>query len=144
MRIAWSETLGYAPVDPEVRAITREAARAFADFGCEVEEGDPGWADPASFHRVASMVGAAARFLDRAIEHPDWIEPSMAWQIHAGSRYSAIEYAKARPGQDKEATTLMKRASPRRSNWTTPETFANSVSSEPRPTLRPGLKRVPR
>src|SRR5439155_15259794 len=53
------------------------------------------------FHRVASMVGAAARFLDRAIEHPDWIEPSMAWQIHAGSRYSAIEYAKARQARSR-------------------------------------------
>src|SRR3990170_4084089 len=39
---------------------------------------------------------------------------------------------------------LTKRESPRRWKRTSPSIFANRVSSEPRPTLTPGLKRVPR
>jgi aspartyl-tRNA(Asn)/glutamyl-tRNA(Gln) amidotransferase subunit A len=47
LKVAFSEDLGYAAVDPEVRAIAREAAQAFAsDLGCEVEEAHPGWEDP--------------------------------------------------------------------------------------------------
>jgi aspartyl-tRNA(Asn)/glutamyl-tRNA(Gln) amidotransferase subunit A len=41
-------------------------------------------------------VGAAAHWIDLAAEHPDWIEPSMMWQISAGTKPSAIEYARAR------------------------------------------------
>ena len=37
-KAAWSPNLGYALVEPEVRDITRKAARQFEDLGCKVEE----------------------------------------------------------------------------------------------------------
>ena len=37
-RIAWTPDFGMAPVDPEVRAIASEAARAFEGLGAHVEE----------------------------------------------------------------------------------------------------------
>lgn len=47
LRVAYSADLGYAHVDPEVRAITDAAARVFErDLGCVVEEAHPGWPDP--------------------------------------------------------------------------------------------------
>src|SRR5690348_9263460 len=39
-RIAYSPTLGYAKVDPEIAAVTAEAARRFEDLGAIVEEVD--------------------------------------------------------------------------------------------------------
>jgi aspartyl-tRNA(Asn)/glutamyl-tRNA(Gln) amidotransferase subunit A len=41
LRVAWSPTMGWATVDPEVRAIAEAAARRFAELGCEVEEAAP-------------------------------------------------------------------------------------------------------
>lgn len=41
MRVAWSVDLGDRPVDPAVRAICEQAARAFADLGCHVEVAHP-------------------------------------------------------------------------------------------------------
>ena len=38
LRIAWSPDFGFADVDPDVARITRDAALAFQDFGCTVEE----------------------------------------------------------------------------------------------------------
>jgi aspartyl-tRNA(Asn)/glutamyl-tRNA(Gln) amidotransferase subunit A len=38
LRVAYSPDLGYALVDPEVAAVTRSAALAFRDLGCQVEE----------------------------------------------------------------------------------------------------------
>ncbi|MEK7220064.1 MAG: amidase family protein, partial [candidate division NC10 bacterium] len=38
LRVAWSPTLGYAVVDPEVRLVTEAAAKRFSDLGCRVEE----------------------------------------------------------------------------------------------------------
>ncbi|MCD6571149.1 MAG: amidase [Deltaproteobacteria bacterium] len=38
LKIAWSPTLGYATVDPDVLEITKRAALKFQGFGCEVDE----------------------------------------------------------------------------------------------------------
>ena len=49
LRVAYSADLGYAVVDPEVRALTERAAQVFErDLGCVVEQADPGWPDPYS------------------------------------------------------------------------------------------------
>ncbi len=46
-RVAYSADWGYAAVDPEVRRVVADAARAFeTDLGCIVEAADPGWDDP--------------------------------------------------------------------------------------------------
>ena len=61
LRVAWSEDLGYAPVEPEVRAICEAAAKRFADLGCTVEEASPGIANPAAdltFLTVAATADA--------------------------------------------------------------------------------------
>jgi aspartyl-tRNA(Asn)/glutamyl-tRNA(Gln) amidotransferase subunit A len=47
LRVAYSPDLGYAAVDPQVRAVVDRAAEVFErDLGCVVERADPGWADP--------------------------------------------------------------------------------------------------
>ena len=44
LRVAYSDDLGFAEaVDPEVRAVCAEAARAFGELGCRVETVKPGW-----------------------------------------------------------------------------------------------------
>lgn len=47
LRVGYSPDLGYAAVDPQVRAVVDRAAEVFErDLGCVVERADPGWADP--------------------------------------------------------------------------------------------------
>ncbi len=95
LRVVWSADLGYAAVDPEVRAIAEAAARRFADLGCKVEERVPGWPDPGAFHKVMYEVNVAARQVGRAAEHPEWIEPSLMQMIESARRVSAIDHSKA-------------------------------------------------
>lgn len=47
LRVAYSPDLGYAAVDPRVRAIVAEAVQVFEkELGCQVEEAHPGFDDP--------------------------------------------------------------------------------------------------
>ena len=47
LRVAYSPDLGYAAVDPAVRAVVDQAVTVFErDLGCTVERADPGWDDP--------------------------------------------------------------------------------------------------
>jgi Asp-tRNA(Asn)/Glu-tRNA(Gln) amidotransferase A subunit family amidase len=46
LRIAWSPTLGYAPVDAQARMVAEAAVHAFEQLGATIEEADPGFEDP--------------------------------------------------------------------------------------------------
>ena len=57
LRVALSIDWGYAAVDPEVRALVTDAAKAFeTELGCTVEEAHPGWEDP--FNAFWGLVAA--------------------------------------------------------------------------------------
>jgi aspartyl-tRNA(Asn)/glutamyl-tRNA(Gln) amidotransferase subunit A len=95
LRVAWSPDFGYAPVDPEVRRITAEAAASFSDLGCNVEEVTPGWPDPREWAALLWDFSSAIRNLERARQQPEWIEPSFLEQIEHGASASALEVGQA-------------------------------------------------
>ena len=95
-RVVWSEDFGYAPVDAEVRQLTRAAAERFSsDFGCHVETADPGWDDPRELAATAWHVSYAARIGHLYDERPEWFEPSLAEMIEAGRTVSGVALGKA-------------------------------------------------
>ena len=95
LRVAVSADLGYAPVDPEVRDLFMRAAACFEELGCDVEEMDPGWDDPAPFFKLFYAVVHAAHHAERARARPDWTEPSLHELIAEGERPSAVEHDQA-------------------------------------------------
>src|SRR5581483_5233135 len=95
LRVVWSADFGYAPLDPQVRALATAAARRFADFGCELEERDPGWDDPGPPHKVVYEVSQAARQGDRADQRPEWIDVTLMQMIQNGRRVSGVELQRA-------------------------------------------------
>lgn len=95
LRVVWSEDFGYAPVDPEVRRLTKAAAERFTEFGCEVEAVNPGWDDPREAAAIAWYVSYTARFGERYDQRPDWFEPSFAEMIVAGRGVSGEEHGRA-------------------------------------------------
>jgi aspartyl-tRNA(Asn)/glutamyl-tRNA(Gln) amidotransferase subunit A len=95
LRVAWSPDWGYAPVDPQVRQLTKVAAQRFADLGCHVEEAHPGFDDPAETYQILSTANRAARVADRWPAERDRIDPSLAIQIEAGMRWSAVDFVRA-------------------------------------------------
>ncbi len=96
LRVAWSPRLGYVRhVDPEVAALTRDAARAFADLGAVVEEADPGFEDPAEILDTIWRVGAwcATRPVSEAARAQ--MEPPLLAEAEAGSRIATPDYVAA-------------------------------------------------
>jgi aspartyl-tRNA(Asn)/glutamyl-tRNA(Gln) amidotransferase subunit A len=65
LRIAFSLSLGYAEVDPEVAERVRDAVRVFDELGASVEEVDPGFKDPKETFRT--IYYAAAAYLCRSL-----------------------------------------------------------------------------
>ncbi|MEU7634619.1 amidase [Streptomyces sp. NPDC039016] len=96
LRVAYSPSLGWdVPVAPEVAAAVRRAVDTLAGLGADVEEIDPGVADPVeAFHtlwfsgaaRVVQPLGAADREL---------LDPGLREVCEQGARYSALDYLAA-------------------------------------------------
>jgi aspartyl-tRNA(Asn)/glutamyl-tRNA(Gln) amidotransferase subunit A len=95
LRIAFSEDLGYAKVDPEIRALARKAAGAFADLGARVEAKDPGFPDQQEVFTKHWFPGAAALLNGIALEQRRLIDPGLRDVASQGARIRALDYLDA-------------------------------------------------
>ncbi|MGI9255044.1 MAG: amidase [Thermomicrobiales bacterium] len=95
LRVAWSADLGYAAVDPEVRAITEAAAWRFAELGATVELAEPGWPDPYPlFHTLFyGLVGGDVNEL--LGEWAGKLDPGLERIAELGRPLTAFDLAKA-------------------------------------------------
>jgi aspartyl-tRNA(Asn)/glutamyl-tRNA(Gln) amidotransferase subunit A len=78
LKIAFSPTLGYAAVDPEVAKLVKKAVEVLESLGAEVETVDPGFADPAACFRVLWWSGARALLGRMPDEKKALLDPALA------------------------------------------------------------------
>jgi aspartyl-tRNA(Asn)/glutamyl-tRNA(Gln) amidotransferase subunit A len=95
LRVAWSADLGWAPVEPEVRAACEAAARRFEELGCEVEEASPGFGNQGD---VFMKINAPADALWLGELTPDELGMTDApakWFLEYGRKVTAVEHVRA-------------------------------------------------
>jgi amidase len=98
LSIAWTEDVGFLPVEGAVRETFRASIRHFEDLGCRIEAAHPDLRDaPAIFQtlRAASFAASFGRFLE---EHPDQLKDTVRWNTALGLSLSATEVARAEMG----------------------------------------------
>ncbi len=93
--VAYSPTLGYADVDPQIEAAVAEAVRALADAGLHVVQADPGFADPIDAFEVlwATGVAGSLRGHERSRE---LVDPGLVDMWDRGLAVSGVDYLAAR------------------------------------------------
>lgn len=92
LRIAFSPTLGYAKVDPEVAAIVARAAKAFAELGATVEEVDPGIGDPFAIRGILADAAVARLFATLPTHRRALIDPALQAVAERGRAIDAVTY----------------------------------------------------
>lgn len=90
-RIAYSATLGYAPVDSEVAEAVKRAALQFADLGAHVEEANPGFDDVHAIFRTHWYTGAAFLLRGFTAEQKSLMDPGLVEVADEGATISAFE-----------------------------------------------------
>lgn len=96
LRLAWSPRLAYVErLDPEVEALTAQAARAFEELGAVVEEADPGFPDPTPTLETLWYTGAWA--LLRAIPEEHWpeMDPGLVAIARRGRNIAGADFVAA-------------------------------------------------
>ena len=95
LRVAFSGDLGYAAVEPEIRAVCAAAARRFTELGCAVEESAPGFDDPETlFLDLTAPLRAAADHHHLSQWKAD-MDPILLERIERAAGMTAIDYERA-------------------------------------------------
>ena len=96
LRVAFSPDLGGLRVDAEVASVVAQAARAFADLGCVVDEVKPAFADSHDLIRCTWSAHEAGNYAHYLREWRDRMDPGLVACIEEGLRYSVVDYIEAR------------------------------------------------
>jgi aspartyl-tRNA(Asn)/glutamyl-tRNA(Gln) amidotransferase subunit A len=92
LRVAYSRTLGYARVDPEVAALVERAVGVLADQGANVEEVDLTLEDPISIMQPLWAVALAIALEPMSQAQRDLLDPPINSLAAPGFEMSALEY----------------------------------------------------
>ena len=93
--VAFSPTLGYVDVDPEIAAIVASAVSALGEAGLHVEQTDPGFSDPLDAFGVLWSTGAA-KWLDTfPAGSAELVDPGLRQVWEKGRTFSASDYLDA-------------------------------------------------
>jgi aspartyl-tRNA(Asn)/glutamyl-tRNA(Gln) amidotransferase subunit A len=92
MRVAYSPTLGYAKVDPEVAALVRNAVSELSALGAQVEEIDLVLSDPIEIMQPMWSVALAMAVQPLTAEQRKLVDQPLLAIAERGLHLSALEY----------------------------------------------------
>ncbi len=95
VRVAWSADLGYAVVDPAVRAICENAARRFEDLAGPVDEAAPGFPDVGPTWQPLFYAAISAALDAQPAGWEDRIDPGLAALVRSTRSLTAFDLARA-------------------------------------------------
>ena len=101
LRVAYSPTLGYADVDPDVAALVDAAVRELEALGAFVDQVDPGFEDPLDISTGLWFVASKTVYESLGPEGQAVTDPDFAAQAAQGAEFSA---------QDVQLLTLKRNA----------------------------------
>lgn len=100
LRIAYSRSLGYAKVDPQVTAQVDAAVQWFAERGAIVVEKDPGFDDPIGVMVTLWTVALALATDGLSPAQRDLVDPPILELAEQGRSVSALAYRRAEQQRD--------------------------------------------
>lgn len=95
LRIGYSPALGYASVDPEIRAAVDDAAELFAELGAVVEAAEPGFTNPRDAFMTIWTAAAASLLSTLPPAALAQMDPGLVESAKFGATKSAIDYLAA-------------------------------------------------
>ena len=95
LKIAYSPTLGYATVDPEIAALVRKAVDELAGLGADIEEVDPGFDCPQEMFHHLWFPGAVFRTRHLTDEQRARLDPGLQEIIGQAAAWDLEDYMRA-------------------------------------------------
>ena len=94
-RIAFSSSLGYAKVQPEVAELVKRAAERFTELGANVDHYDPPIGDPTETFRIHLQVGIAHSLRNLQAGQREILDPGLRNLLEQSEKVSLQQYLRA-------------------------------------------------
>jgi aspartyl-tRNA(Asn)/glutamyl-tRNA(Gln) amidotransferase subunit A len=91
LRVAFSATLGFAEVDPDIARLVKQAVQVLQALGAEVTEIDPGFADPAPIFKTLWWSGARSALGHLPADQKAVLDPMLADVVEQAASITADE-----------------------------------------------------
>jgi aspartyl-tRNA(Asn)/glutamyl-tRNA(Gln) amidotransferase subunit A len=91
LRCAFSPTLGYARVDPEVARLVAAAVRVLESLGAHVEQADPGFASPRDTFWALWSASCARVAAGLSVDERAQLDPGLQVAAERGGKLSAVD-----------------------------------------------------
>jgi aspartyl-tRNA(Asn)/glutamyl-tRNA(Gln) amidotransferase subunit A len=95
LRIAYSADLGYAKVDPEIKALVAKAVKTFTQLGAHVEAKDPGFEDCGPLFAAHWFPGAAYVVRNTPARMRALMDKGLLETARMGEKYTTAQYLTA-------------------------------------------------
>lgn len=95
LRVAYSPTLGYAQVDPDVATAVRRGVDMMAGLGAEITEVDPGFDDPAQTFQILWWTGARQALGHLPAHERAWMDPGLSQVLDQAAAFTLDDYMAA-------------------------------------------------
>jgi amidase len=102
VRIAWSQDLGYLPVDDEVRAMCEAHRRVFTEIGCNVQAAHPDFRGASDIFKTLRAAKFAVDRRDELAAHRNLIKQTIIDNAEAGFALTGMAATEA----EEQRTTL--------------------------------------
>ncbi|MES1938420.1 amidase [Salinisphaera hydrothermalis] len=99
VRIAYSRTLGFADVDPQIAGVIDTVARRLEALGAEIVEADPGIEEPIDIYRKYWFTGARQIWENLDEVGRDQLDPGLAENARRAEAWSSVDLYQAIDGR---------------------------------------------
>ena len=99
LRIAWSPTAGFMPVESETRDIAERAARTFEELGAVVEDASPTIDDPQWILDLSFGANAAGQHARRPASEKQQMDPALVAYVETIGTATLTDFVKAVVGR---------------------------------------------
>lgn len=106
LRVAYSPTLGYVDVDPQIAALIKQAVGVLEKLGAKIVEIDPGFEDPAPCFRTLWWSGARSILGHLPPDKKALLDPALADVVDQAAAISADDIMKATAARGKLGTHM--------------------------------------
>ncbi|MBZ9559120.1 MULTISPECIES: amidase [unclassified Modicisalibacter] len=106
LRIAYSPTLGYADVDPQIAERVREAALRLEELGAEIVEIEPGFESPIDIFRKLWFTASLELWSQCSEKQRQQLDPGLVANARHAESWSAVELFRAQADRARLAEQL--------------------------------------
>jgi len=95
VRVAWWQTLGGIPFEPEIRRVVNENRRVFESLGCIVEDAEPDFAGVDQAFPTLRYAANHPQYAALVRQNPAWVKDTIKYEVEQAERLTAADVGRA-------------------------------------------------